>query len=240
MSQATKPMPKQWSIIQGGLVVMLAAVIAIAMLPSYFSGQWPWSADLPLPHLSQMRDLIETPLELSGWESTYHQEVTIGRKSWTVTEYRRLESGADQPETFALLLRPQLAVDQQPEVEWVDLRGAQGWQVSDRHTVQFEAITDGASAPLEVKTRYQRGIDERNTLAVMQWYAWPQGGHFAPGRWFWADQAQQWQQREHMPWVGVSVLLQIEPVGNIRPHTDTVVEIAKAVQQSLLASTFRS
>jgi hypothetical protein len=79
-----------------------------------------------------------------------------------------------------------------------------------------------------------RGIDARNTFAVMQWYAWPDGGHFAPGKWFWADQAQQWQQRQRLPWVAVSILLPIEPVGDIRSHTAAVTEIAQAVQQGLL------
>ena len=37
-----------------------------------------------------------------------------------------------------------------------------------------------------------------------------------------------------MPWVAVSVLLPIEPVGDIRVHTEQMTEIAETVQQSLL------
>jgi cyanoexosortase B-associated protein len=131
-----------------------------------------------------------------------------------------------------------MAADQQPEVEWVDLRGAQSWQVSDRHTVRFTTSASELGSPGSVTTRYFRGVADRNTFAVMQWYAWPQGGHFAPGKWFWADQAQQWGQQQRLPWVAVSVLFPIEPVGNIRPHTETVTAIAQAVQQGLLTSTF--
>lgn len=237
MSDATQPMPKQRSIVQWGLIAGLAALVAIAAVPSYLSGQWPWSADLPVPHLEAVRSLIDTPLEIPGWAATYQQEVSIGRDRWSLAEYRRPGSPEAKEESFVLLLRPQMGSDQQPEVEWVDLRGAQSWQVADRHTVRFTATVDGRS-PVPVTTRYFRGVDERNTFAVMQWYAWPSRGHFAPGKWFWADQAQQWQQRQHMPWVAVSVLLPIEPVGNIRPHTATITAIAQSVQQGLLTSTF--
>ncbi|MEM9816236.1 MAG: cyanoexosortase B system-associated protein, partial [Cyanobacteria bacterium P01_D01_bin.6] len=64
------------------------------------------------------------------------------------------------------------------------------------------------------------------------------GGHFAPGKWFWADQAQQWQQRQRLPWVAVSILLPIEPVGDIRAHREAIIEVAQAVQQGLISSTF--
>lgn len=238
MSDATQPMPKQRSVVQWGLIAVLAALVAIAAVPSYLSGQWPWSADLPVPHSQAVRSLIETPLEIPGWEATYQQEVGIGGDRWSLAEYRRPEGAAPDAESFALLLRPQMSGDQQPEVEWVDLRGAQSWQVNDRHTVRFTTSANEQTAPASVTTRYFRGVADRSTLAVMQWYAWPSGGHFAPGKWFWADQAQQWRYRQRLPWVAVSVLLPIEPVGDIRPHTETVTAIAQAVQQSLLTSTF--
>lgn len=236
MAEATKLMPKQRSVVQWGLIAALTMVIAIATLPSYITGQWPWSAELPVPHLEEVRGLLESPLLIDGWESTYHQEVNIGGDRWSLAEYRQPGAGEDTA-TFGLLLRPQRAGDQQPEVEWVDLRGAQGWQVDDRQTVRFTSAT--AAGNTTVTTRYFRGIDERNTFAVMQWYAWPEGGHFAPGKWFWADQATQWRQQERLPWVAVSILLPIEPVGDIRPQTETATAIAQAVQQGLMTSVFR-
>jgi cyanoexosortase B-associated protein len=72
----------------------------------------------------------------------------------------------------------------------------------------------------------------------MQWYAWPTGGHYAPGKWFWADQGRQWRQRERMPWVALNLLFPIEPLGDIRTHADEATAIAQAIQTSLLASTF--
>ncbi len=240
MTDATQSRPKPRSIVQWGLIVVLAALVAIAVLPSYFSGQWPWSSDLPVPHIAELRGLLTEPLEVPGWEPTFHQEVNIGRHPWTIAEYRRSGDAGESGESFGLLLRPQRSGDQQPEVEWVDLRGAQSWQVDDRHTVRWLLETPDADVPANVTTRYLRGIDERNTFAVMQWYAWPSGGHFAPGKWFWADQSQQWQQGQRLPWVAVSILLPIEPVGDIRAHTEAVTEIAQSVQQGLLSSTFRA
>lgn len=239
MTDATQSRSKPRSMVQWGLIVVLAALVAIAALPSYFSGQWPGSSDLPVPHIAQLRELLTEPLAVPGWESTFHQEVNIGRNRWTLAEYRRTGTDGEPADSFGLLLRPQQAGDQQPEVEWVDLRGAQSWQVDDRHTVRWQ-VDSPADAPVEVTTRYLRGIDERNTFAVMQWYAWPSGGHFAPGKWFWADQAQQWQQKQRLPWTAVSVLLPIDPVGDIRTHTATVTEIAQSVQQGLLSSTFEA
>lgn len=231
-------MPKRRSVVQWSLVAGLMALVAIATLPSYVSGQWPWSADLPVPHIENVRELLKAPLEIDEWEPTFHQAVNIGGNRWSLAEYRRSDAAADETASFGLLLRPQMAGDQQPEVEWVDLRGAQSWQVDQRNTVRF--TTAAAADSATVTTRYLRGVDERTTFAVMQWYAWPRGGHFAPGRWFWRDQAMQWRQRERLPWVAVSVLLPIEPVGDIRPHTETITAIAQAVQQELMSSIFNA
>lgn len=237
MSEAVKPMIKPKSVIQWVLIAVLSALVAIAALPNYLTGEWPWQAQLPVPHLGELRGLRQMPLPVAGWELAHQQEVKIGGSTWGLSEYR-LPGGADGSavgSSFALLVRPQTSPDKQPEVEWVDLQGSQRWRVNDLHTVRF-TVNDAAGQPTTVTTRYFRGLSDSRTLAVMQWYAWPSGGHFAPGKWFWADQGRQWQHRERMPWVAVSVLLPIEPVGDIRSHTDRAVAIAQAVHQSLLSS----
>jgi cyanoexosortase B-associated protein len=235
MTEAVKPTLQSRSLIQWVLVAVLAGLVAIAALPNYLAGQWPWSTDMPVPQLQEMRELNQTPLSLSGWDVTLHETVKIGGSDWALTEYRAAGSDSVDAKTFGLLLKPQKSADKQPEVEWVDLQGAQGWRVNDLQTVRMSA-EDQTGQPVQVSTRYFRGLNENGTLAVMQWYAWPTGGHFAPGRWFWADQARQWQQRERMPWVAVCVLLPIEPVGDIRPHTEAMVAIAQAIQENLLVT----
>ncbi len=232
ISPLGKPMVKHKSRWQWLLVIVLASVVAIAALPSYFSGQWPWQAPLKVPQLAQVKSVMKTPLSLPGWNLEASQTVNIGGKPWMLAEYRPDPMATGLPEDMVVLLKAQSSHEKQPEVEWVDLAGSQGWQVADRHTVNVPITTpDGQSR--SITTRYFRGIDGRNTFAIMQWYAWPQGGHFAPGRWFWADQARQWQKRQRLPWIAVSVLIPIEPVGNIRPHTEAAIAIAQTVQTTL-------
>lgn len=220
------------------LVAVLTVIVAIAAMPSYFSGQWPWSAPLKAPQINQLRTLKTEPLDLPGWQVALHQEASISGSDWGFAEYRATEDATvDQVSGFALLLRPQPWHNGQPEVEWVDIRGSQSWQVNDLHHIKFSVPGhDGETVP--VTARYFRGLDSQRTFAVMQWYAWPTGGHPAPGRWFWADQTQQWSQRERMPWVAVSVLLPIEPVGDIRPYSETAVAIGQTIQTSLMDSIF--
>jgi cyanoexosortase B-associated protein len=240
MSEAVKPTVKPTSGVHWVLIAALAGLVAIAALPNYLSGQWPWSNDLQVPQLAELRELRKTPISVPGWELQHQQEVSIGGNPWGLAEYR-LPGHADAAidGNFILLVRPQTSHDKQPEVEWVDLQGSQGWQIDDRHTVRL-TVDNASGQPIPVTARYFRGIGDNRTFAIMQWYAWPTGGHFAPGKWFWADQGRQWRHGERMPWIAVSVLLPIEPVGDIRPHTDAMVAIAQAVHQSLLMSTWQS
>ena len=237
--KASQPAFRKASLIQWLLVVMLAAIVTISLVPSYLSGQQPWRSELTVPHLEQLRALMDEALPLSGWQSTYHQAVQISGNGWSLNEYQPTlpDAQADSPKV-AILLRPQTSPDKQPEVEWIDIAGSQGWQVSDVHRVDF-AMLDADGHSRKITTRYFRSIADRNTYAVMQWYAWPTGGHPAPSKWFWSDQIRQWRQRERMPWVAVSILMPIEPVGNIRPHTDRIVAIAESVQASLQSVVFQ-
>ena len=230
------PFAKQKRLLQWVIVLVLAVVVAIAAAPSYLSGQWPWSTPLKAPQINQIKALRNTALSLPGWQVYSQQEVRIGGNEWGLTEYEAADAAAATP-GFALLLRPQPWHDEQPEVEWVDIIGSRGWQVSDLHRIRFSIPSDNGSS-VQVTARYFRGIDEQRTFAVMQWYAWPTGGHPTPGHWFWVDQAQQWTQRKRMPWVAVSVFLPIEPVGNIRPYTEEAIAIGQAIQTNLIASTF--
>jgi cyanoexosortase B-associated protein len=237
MSEAAKPITKQKSLLQWALVVLLAAIVAIAALPSYVNGQWPWQAPLGVPQIGQLRALMQTPPTLEGWETLHHQEVNISGQSWQIAEYQPTATNATTITSAALLLRPQMSADQQPGVEWVDIIGSQGWQVDDRQTLRFKVLPPNGRA-VYVRTHYFRVLRDNTTFAVMQWYAWPTGGHYAPGKWFWADQGRQWRRRERMPWVALTVLFPIEPLGDIRSHADQAIPLGQAIQTTLLASTF--
>lgn len=239
MLEAIKPLPKRNFFWQWGLVVALAVIVAIGALPGYLNGQWPWSSPLQASQIKQVRTLRQTALELPGWNLSLQQEVSISGNPWGLAEYQAgaTASTGSQIPGFALLLRPQPWHNDQPQVEWVDIAGVQGWDMDDLHHLRFTVPVDNGE-PLTVTARYFRGVQQDGTFAVLQWYAWPTGGHPAPGRWFWADQARQWQQRERMAWVAVTALIPIEPVGDIRPYSATAISIGQVVQSSLVADIF--
>lgn len=233
---STAPKLKGRGLVQWALIVMLAALVAIAAVPSYL-GQWPWSAALKVPQIDQLKALKETPLALPGWQVSSHSEVRISGTPWVLSEYQSEDRVDSQINSLALLMRPQPWHDNQPEVEWVDISGSQGWQINDLHRLKFD-VSAASNQTATVKMRYFRGLTDQETFAVMQWYAWPTGGDAAPGGWFWADQARQWGQQERLPWVAVSVLFPIEPVGNIRPYTEEAIAIGQMIQASLMDTAF--
>lgn len=249
MSGAAKPLSKPSQLILWGLVVALAAVLSIAALPNYFSGSWPWAKSLEVPQISALQTLTETPLVLPGWQPAFHQEIRISSSKWSLTQYSHAATDSTDGMTdFLLLLRPQRWHDKQPEVEWVDLTGALGWQITDVHHLRF-SIPDSNKDPQAITARYFRGLDKQgafsatylngqSTLAVLQWYSWPTGGHPAPARWFWADQKRQWSKRERLPWVAISILLPIEPLSNVRPYSEAAIEIGQIVQAGIVKSAF--
>lgn len=239
MSEASNPLPRRVLTMRWGLVAVLAAIVAIAALPGYWGEPWLWQAELPVPQMNQLQEILSTPLSLPQWAIARHEVIVIGRKRWNLTEYQAVDADGDaNAATMALLLRPQMSSDQQPEVEWVDLRGSQGWQVADVQTARWSvANSEGNLVP--VTARYFRAINHQNTFGVIQWYAWSTGGHFAPARWFWADQLRQWRQQERMPWIAVSLLFPIEPVGDIGSHKAAAIAISQSVQKALLADTLK-
>ncbi len=239
MSDISLPVFKSkqgWKII---LVALLAVLVAISALPNYFNGSWPWSEPLQVPQLDQIKGISKTSLSLPGWQLNVQEEVSISGNNWSLAEYENTGSTipADQLPRLVLLLRAQPWHDNQPEVDWVDLRGSQNWLVDNQSNLRF-AGSDGDGNPTKVTTQYFRAVNEQSTFAVMQWYAWPQGGHPAPSHWFWADQRRQWQQQQRQPWIAVSLLLPIEPVGDIRPYQDAAIAAAQLVQTALVEGPF--
>lgn len=210
------------------LIVGLGAIATLVLGPALGSGQWPWSQPMEAPGLDQLRSLTETSLPLPGWKVRSQEPVVINGQRWGLSEY--VQETADEMELLGVILRPQPWHDQQPTVEWMDLRGAQNWSVADAGILRFTAA--GSS----VRARYFQARTDQQTYGVMQWYAWPDGGDFAPGRWFWADQHSQWRSNHRTPWVAVCLLLPISPLGDIDSHADTLVQLGKATQSALLAA----
>lgn len=213
--------------LKGLLVGLLAIMVCVGLAPSLVSGQWPWDKPLRAPGLERLNALNESGAPLPNWTLKQHQIISVNGVDWSLSEYE--PSAANDFTRLALLLRPQPWHDDQPTVEWVDLRGVQNWRVGLQVNLTLAADTAPATA------RYFQANTDQQTLVVLQWYAWPSGGHFSPGKWFWADQASQWRSGQRTPWVAVSVLLPIEPFGDIRAYEAAATELGGEIQRSLMA-----
>ncbi|MEM9220362.1 MAG: cyanoexosortase B system-associated protein [Cyanobacteria bacterium P01_F01_bin.150] len=152
-----------------------------------------------------------------------------------------------QEDPIFIFLRPQSNAKDEPLVEWIDLGGLQRWTTDQRKSVRIKIPQpsnvlskqdfpkqNSQTKESQILTRYFRGWNQHHTYAVMQWYAWPNGGSPRISDWFWADQKIQWQTHQRMPWVGVTLLVPIKPLGDIASMQPVVEAIAQAIQTTLV------
>lgn len=230
------------------LIVIAALVlfVAVSALPRYASS-WPWSTPLKVQNQSALQAIRDEGIALPGWLPDDQAKTKIGGDTWSVQQLSATDDGAfaaASPSTIFLLLRPQVWEADQPEVEWLDLKGAQQWDADSRQSLQFETSGNSQSSSstgsetIRVNTDFFRAWNEDQTYAVLQWYACPTGGSASPAWWFWADQKAQWRYRQRMPWVAVSLWLPIEPLSDIGPYEAIATELGQAVHQQLLKTVF--
>lgn len=237
-SKSAKPTARLLKII---LIVVLAAVVAIGTLPHYFSGKWPWAAYPPTALLKQVKAVRETPLEVTGWQVTSAQKVSVGDHDWqhqNMLLAGQAEPSANQPNQinhFELLLLPQPSHKDQPAVELLDVVALNDLKADSYQDINIPITGLQDQSPSSIKIRFLRGIGDQQTYAIAQWYAWPNGGSYAPGDWFWVDLRSQWLTRQRTPWLSVSLFVPIEPVGRVRDYRDAVIQISQTVQASLIS-----
>ena len=205
------------------VVILLVVLASVAVVPGYWSGNWSWSSPPKVAHLNQIKNLRQTGLTLPGWETLDQAEVKIGSHDWSAQIIQQQQTLA------SLFLLPQNSSEDQPEVEWMDIQGAERWK-SDSYKQLRLSLNDQKS--VTVQARFFRAWNRRETYAVVQWYAWSSGGHFAPVRWFWADQLAQLHRRR-VPWVAVCLKIPIEPLGDLDAVEPTAESLAKTVQIAL-------
>lgn len=209
-------------------------------MPGYFTGNWPWAQLPPVANIKQLNELRKTGLKLPGWKTLEQRTVRIGEHEWSFQAVAR-----DDSKPLVALLLPQSDRKSLPQVEWVDINGVEKWKTDSYMRIHFAVET----SPLEKRTlasnltkniaasveaRFFRAWNQRQTFAVLQWYAWPDGGHPAPSRWFWADQLAQLH-RDRVPWVAVCLQIPIEPLGDIEASRPLAQAIGKIVQTALMA-----
>jgi cyanoexosortase B-associated protein len=228
------------------VILFILAIAAIPAISTYFTGSWVWKSLPRVSTLEQLRAIRQEGLVLSEWQTLDHETVKIGGQDWSVQAIApsnpafSLPTSQSQAPTF-LMLRPQTWQRDQPQVEWMDINGVQRWTADSKRQLKFEtavpsALTpdDGSTRSAKVKARFLRGWNQRQTYAVLQWYAWSNGGSPDPSRWFWADLLSQWRDRHRMPWVAVSILMPIQPLGDIEQAEALATALGQTVQAALM------
>lgn len=232
-SKSSALRPKRSRLTSAILIGFLAILVAIAALPGYLNLKWRWMEPPPVITLRQLQGLRQTGLTLPGWESVNQQEIPIGGHNWSIQSLQRGE------QTAFLLLLPQNGPLDQPQVAWVDINGFQQqqsrqWRTDSRQIKPFNLAATPEHPEANVKARYLRGWNQSQTYAILQWYAWPGGGHPAPSEWFWVDRMAQ-TRRDRAPWIAVCVLIPIEPLGDIEQVWPVAQSLGETIQSTLMA-----
>jgi cyanoexosortase B-associated protein len=221
------------------IVLFVLAIALTSSISSYISGQWPWQEVPRISHLKQLKAIQKNGLSLPGWQTLNQQIVEIGGHKWSAQEIVPV-TATDQTAVW-LLLRPQTWARDLPQIDWMDINGMRQWTVDSSKALNFAVASEsGSSRSHSVKARFFRGWTQRRTDAVLQWYAWPNGGHPAPSHWFWADQLQQLHNRRRLSWVAVSIQIPIKPLGEIDTAQAEAETLAKLVQSALMKDVFQT
>ncbi|HIK09314.1 MAG TPA: cyanoexosortase B system-associated protein [Oscillatoriaceae cyanobacterium M33_DOE_052] len=218
------------------LLLCLLVVLVVGAIPGYMKLKWAWMEPPPVPHLQELRELQNQGIRISGWQAIREGQITMGSNTWWSQELKGIDGTPAM-----VLLRPQKDPMAQPEVEWMDINGYWRWQVDAMTKIEFivelgskaaAAAKSGSNAV--VTARFFRGWTGKQTYAVLQWYAFPNGGKPAPSDWFWGDRLAQLA-GDRLPWVAACIIIPIEPLGNINKIRPTAESLGQIVQTALMA-----
>jgi cyanoexosortase B-associated protein len=230
-SSARSPIPKLLT------VLFILAIATFIIIPNYFTGNWVWQRVPQLEHIKELKAIQTTGLALPGWHTLEQSKLEIGGHKWSVQAIvpDAEAKTATLRDATLLMLRPQTWQRDMPQVDWIDINGAQRWTADSMQSLKFAVpnAVPSTSQPIEIETRFLRGWHEKQTYAVLQWYAWKTGGSSAPGAWFWTDQFSQLRDRRRTAWVAASILIPIQPLGDITPHKPQAEALGKLVQSTL-------
>ncbi|NER28756.1 MAG: cyanoexosortase B system-associated protein [Symploca sp. SIO1C4] len=219
------------------LLCFLLILIVMGAVPSYWRGNWSLSQLPPVINLKQIRAIRNTGLELTEWKTIQQETVELGGNKWSFQAIK-----GDYSKPILLLLRPQDSSKSQPQVDWADINSSRRWNTDSdkmiKFTVESSQLSQSVGASklektVTVEARLFRAWTNRQTFAVLQWYAWSEGGHPAPVRWFWAEQLAQLHRRR-VPWVAVCIQIPIRPLGKLEEFQPLATSLAKIVQNALM------
>jgi cyanoexosortase B-associated protein len=213
--------PKSDRILQITLLIFLSILLSIGTVPGYLAGKWQWQNPPSVKTLGDLKQIRKAGIVIPGWKNTEQKSVVLGEHPWSIQSIEN-----EKKETAMVFLFTQNGPRDQPQVEWSELNGIQRWQ-SDSESQQFFTVDQ-----TPITARLFRAWTTKQTYAVMQWYAWSDGGHPEPSHWFWADRVAQFQGKRQ-PWVAVSILLPMEPLDDLNKYRDRITAIAQPLQTQL-------
>ena len=223
------------------VLLLFLLILTVGAVPGYLSGRWQWKQPPPIATLKELREIRSRGLSIPGWQTTDQGEQAIGQHKWFLQVLK--QEGTKTP--ALLLLLPQNSSKGQPEVEWTDVSGWGKlrwgkWDVAQLRSAQFTAKQPGNSGEngVQVEAEFFRASTNEQTFAVLQWYALPHGGYSSPVRWFIADQIAQLH-KSRAPWVAVSILIPIEPLGDVETTWPLAQSLGETVQSTLMAKALK-
>jgi cyanoexosortase B-associated protein len=225
--------PKFLSLGQFVVIVLLAVVFCWAALPGYVNGgQWPWKQLPPVVSLKQMQQIPRLGIPLAHWQTVAQAQLEISGQTWSrQTLVAKEGAGVPVGTQATLLVHPQLAPLDRPKSEWNSLQRYFGWTEDELRRLALPVA--GLGQPVQARFLRAWAPAQGHTTALLQWYAWPDGGSDRPGDWFWRDRQAQLQD-QRSPWIAVSLMLPLEPLGPLAPQQDNATALGQAVHQALL------
>lgn len=218
---STTDRPRSNRRLQIALLILLTAILAIGAVPGYLAGSWKWQNPPAVKTLGELKNVRKHGIEIPGWRTTEQKSIVLGEHPWSI---QTIEN--NQKETATIFLFTQNGPKDQPQVEWDEINGVQRWKHDSQSSQSF---TENNRT---IHTRLIRAWTPNRTYAVMQWYAWSDGGHSEPSHWFFADRLAQ-VQGKRQPWVAVSILLPMEPLDDVNKYRDRITALAQSVHQRL-------
>ena len=211
------------------VVLLLIAAIAIAAIPGYLrGGTWMWSELPQIENTRQMRELLTTGIQFDNWQTVVQKQLRIGGNKWSAQAITKEKSSSP----IIILLAPQTYYKDRPYVEWTDIKGLEKWKTDSHRQLKFTTGTPEA----EVNARFFRAWNKQ-TFAIVQWYAFPNGGSFSTENWFWRDTLAQLRQKR-VPWIAVCLKIPLNPLDDLESVETLATSLGKQVQDSLQKNVF--
>ena len=225
--------PKSDRILQITLLIFLSILLAVGTVPGYLAGKWQWQNPPAVKVLGALKQIRKLGIEIPGWRTTEQKSMILGEHPWSIQTIESETKNATTQDTATVFLFTQNGPRDQPQVEWSDLDGVQRWKRDSESRQNFTANQ------VPVTARLFRAWNSKRTYAVMQWYAWSEGGHPEPSHWFFADRLAQFQGKRQ-PWIAVNILLPMEPLDDLNKYRDKITALAQPIESRLLETTLKS